>query len=777
MAAAEGGFLEAVDILIDYGADINAKTSKNRWTPLMYAAVGNKINVAKKLLDSNANSKLTDHTKMTAANLAEEYDHPDMVKLLNSHVKAPDELRSNTSGNSADDSSGSFRLKEPGGRAAGSRPQLVVPTTARNASVATWVVDDVYNWAKENKLDEEFFRTNDVDGAFLIEFDDSILVEMGLTSRVKRLRIITKLKKLKAGQETPSTPGPSSSGVGGMSGGYDLPADTSVDLRFNHIRMLGRGSFGVTSLVEDKTTKELFALKELACVTQADANVAMREAVTMLTYRSHALVQCYDVFLGRTSYGESCVNIVMEFCDQGDLNDVLKKHKEVSLENAERWLTSILEGLEFIHGEGIIHRDLKPGNVLMTGDPPKAKLGDFGLARESTATLKSVAGTVAYMAPEVFHGKYDTPVDIWSLGAMMIEVSARVKLSQPFTNIEEVRASLAKIPARFGDEFVNKIFMMLCMDAEARPTAAELLRGMDVDLHDSSAISSRPGRRKSTVAQPLNFIADTMEFPIDFQQSQSGNHAEVSEVADHGTVWARIEKSGGTNLQLRQFYEISSAVMVRTMQRMLQFTSKSHEFNKKWNGPAGLKVPPNSAELAWRTAVSRRFLTIYPAISSAEVDQPFYLGFYAADDEATARRIVNGKMLIPKVQGEFGQGVNVSLDARSVLELHGKQFPGVEAIPLVLCLLMLGSHFPVVETPGGDGGLDKAGMIANADSHVALATPVEGAGFGASGGTRLRPVTQEECSEGPMPPTTFGQVVLSEASQVLPIGYAMMSPL
>jgi serine/threonine protein kinase len=284
----------------------------------------------------------------------------------------------------------------------------------------------------------------------------------------------------------------------------------------------------------------------------------------------------------------------MEFCDQGDLNDVLKKHKEVSLEDAERWLYSILEGLAYIHGEGIIHRDLKPGNVLMTGDPPKAKLGDFGLARESTATLKSVAGTVAYMAPEVFHGKYDTPVDMWSLGAMMIEVSARVKLSQPFTNVDEVRASLAKIPARFGDEFIGKIFGMLSMDAEARPTAAELLRG--TESHDSGPIHRSANRRKSSAPPPLNFIAETMGFGIDFEPSQSGSHVEVSEVVDHGTLWAKIEKSGGTNAQLRQSYSMRSALMFRTMQRMLQFTTKSYEIREQWDGPAGMKVSPNSAE-------------------------------------------------------------------------------------------------------------------------------------------------------------------------------------
>lgn len=483
MAAAESGFLGAVEVLLGYGADINAKaTCKNRWTPLMYAVVGNRVDVTTKLLKEKADTSITDFEQMTAAKLAEEYDLPNMVNLLESHANLP--FVETEEASAPSDSSGSFSASRGGSFKVDKRPhqsqtrKASLPmnlTPTRANSMAAWDVDDVCNWAAENKLDEDFFRTNDVDGAFLIEFDDSILVEMGLTSRVKRLRIITKLKRVKKeSQETQSTPG--SKEGSGMGGGYSTMAgDAGVDMRFNHIRMLGRGSFGVTSLVEDKTTKKLFALKELACVTQADANVAMREAVTMLTYRNNAVVQCYDVFLGRSAYGESCVNIVMEFCDQGDLNDVLKKHQEVSLEDAERWLYSILEGLAFIHGEGIIHRDLKPGNVLMTGDPPKAKLGDFGLARESTATLKSVAGTVAYMAPEVFLGKYDTPVDMWSLGAMMIEVSARVKLSQPFTNVDEVKASLAKIPARFGDEFIDKVFRMLSMDPAARPTAVELL--------------------------------------------------------------------------------------------------------------------------------------------------------------------------------------------------------------------------------------------------------------------------------------------------------------
>ncbi|WFR65915.1 PASTA domain-containing protein [Curtobacterium flaccumfaciens] len=72
-----------------------------------------------------------------------------------------------------------------------------------------------------------------------------------------------------------------------------------------------------------------------------------------------------------------------------------------------------------------MHRDLKPENVLLADDG-RIKLGDFGLARATTAntaTGAALLGTIAYLSPElVTRGAADSRSDIYALGIMLYEM-------------------------------------------------------------------------------------------------------------------------------------------------------------------------------------------------------------------------------------------------------------------------------------------------------------------------------------------------------------------
>ena len=61
----------------------------------------------------------------------------------------------------------------------------------------------------------------------------------------------------------------------------------------------------------------------------------------------------------------------------------------------------MLDGLEYLHSKNISHRDLKPQNLLLdkNGD---LKISDFGLSTMSI-TSKTIVGTQAFMAPELFY--------------------------------------------------------------------------------------------------------------------------------------------------------------------------------------------------------------------------------------------------------------------------------------------------------------------------------------------------------------------------------------
>jgi len=87
----------------------------------------------------------------------------------------------------------------------------------------------------------------------------------------------------------------------------------------------------------------------------------------------------------------------------------------------------MLDGTEHCHNKGIIHRDLKPENILIDKDFT-LKIADFGLAAPIIGTdgegnLNTKTGTIPFMAPEIYSGKYDgTPVDIFALGVILIVI-------------------------------------------------------------------------------------------------------------------------------------------------------------------------------------------------------------------------------------------------------------------------------------------------------------------------------------------------------------------
>lgn len=91
----------------------------------------------------------------------------------------------------------------------------------------------------------------------------------------------------------------------------------------------------------------------------------------------------------------------------------------------------LAEGLAAAHGVGIMHRDIKPSNVLLSwaGQP---MLLDFNLSTEGGPKAERVAGTLAYMAPELMEAMqssrgrpsqpFDPRADIYSLGALLYQL-------------------------------------------------------------------------------------------------------------------------------------------------------------------------------------------------------------------------------------------------------------------------------------------------------------------------------------------------------------------
>nr|XP_055071225.1 mitogen-activated protein kinase kinase kinase 13 [Misgurnus anguillicaudatus]XP_055071226.1 mitogen-activated protein kinase kinase kinase 13 [Misgurnus anguillicaudatus]XP_055071227.1 mitogen-activated protein kinase kinase kinase 13 [Misgurnus anguillicaudatus] len=119
-----------------------------------------------------------------------------------------------------------------------------------------------------------------------------------------------------------------------------------------------------------------------------------------------------------------CYCIIMEYCAQGQLYEVLRAGRKISPQLLVDWASGIASGMNYLHLHKIIHRDLKSPNVLVT-QCDTVKISDFGTSKELSdkSTKMSFAGTVAWMAPEVIRNEpVSEKVDIWSFGVVLWEL-------------------------------------------------------------------------------------------------------------------------------------------------------------------------------------------------------------------------------------------------------------------------------------------------------------------------------------------------------------------
>lgn len=124
--------------------------------------------------------------------------------------------------------------------------------------------------------------------------------------------------------------------------------------------------------------------------------------------------------------------LTMEYIDGEDLRSLLLRIGRLPSTKALEVARQLCAGLAAAHDRGVLHRDLKPANVMIDGRG-KARIADFGLAVETGpgSSLADAAGTLAYMAPEIFEHKPPTvQSDRYAFGLILYETYTG---KRPFT--------------------------------------------------------------------------------------------------------------------------------------------------------------------------------------------------------------------------------------------------------------------------------------------------------------------------------------------------------
>lgn len=190
--------------------------------------------------------------------------------------------------------------------------------------------------------------------------------------------------------------------------------------------LIGSGGMANVYKAYDNMLGRTVALKVLKAEHRGDMEFVRRferEARAVLTLSHENIVRSYAVGEdGDISY------IVLEYVEGSTLKELIKSDGPISPKVAVSITAQVLDALAHAHESGIIHRDVKPQNVIIT-PRGKAKLTDFGIARDVAATTRTYAGSnvvmgsVHYISPEQARGDDVTAAsDIYSCAIMLFEM-------------------------------------------------------------------------------------------------------------------------------------------------------------------------------------------------------------------------------------------------------------------------------------------------------------------------------------------------------------------
>jgi len=250
----------------------------------------------------------------------------------------------------------------------------------------------------------------------------------------------------------------------------ELP-EGSLLADYRIIRKIGQGGMGAVYEAEHIKLRNRVAIKKLHSHLSESAEVQgrfRREVHASGAISNPHIVQAYDA---RVVDGE--VILILELLRGGDLRQILKWKKTLSIGAACEIARQVALGLDHLDRHGVVHRDIKPSNLFLNLEWNaeenierfEVKLLDLGLARlRPTAADQSltgdgqIIGTEDYIAPEQIRGgEVDIRADLYSLGCSLFYLIAG---RSPFHHVKgtylKLHAHLYEAPPRLG-AFVNDV--------------------------------------------------------------------------------------------------------------------------------------------------------------------------------------------------------------------------------------------------------------------------------------------------------------------------------
>ncbi|CAN6720620.1 unnamed protein product [Malus baccata var. baccata] len=284
--------------------------------------------------------------------------------------------------------------------------------------------------------------------------------------------------------------------------------------RYEIVKDIGSGNFGVARLARDKLTRELFAVKFIERGHKIDEHV-QREIMNHRSLKHPNIVRFKEVLLTPTHLA-----IVMEYAAGGEL------------------FGRICSAGRFSEDEQICHRDLKLENTLLDGSPaPRVKICDFGYSKSLLHSQpKSTVGTPAYIAPEVLSKKqYDGKIaDVWSCGVTLYVMMVG---AYPFEDPEDprnFRKTIGRILSvqyavpdyvRISIECRHLVSRIFVENPEKRITIPEIknhpwfLKNLPVEMMEGGSWQCKDINYPSQSVEEVMFIIQEARKPVSVQNA------------------------------------------------------------------------------------------------------------------------------------------------------------------------------------------------------------------------------------------------------------------
>ena len=246
---------------------------------------------------------------------------------------------------------------------------------------------------------------------------------------------------------------------------------------------IGQGMSGKVYKARHKEENRFYAIKKLNFnEINEKERIAIQDEVNLLKQLKHPNIVTYkDSFFD----SDNCLNIVMVFCELGDMYTKIHKQKGEYFpeEQILLWLAQLCLALSYIHDKQILHRDIKTQNIFIQNEHT-IRIGDFGIAKgynQNQDLGGSLIGTPLYMAPEVYNSskKYSFRSDIWSLGCCIFEMcnlkNAFEAKSWNAVFVKVNKGQRAPLNNKYSIDMKNLVDSMLSINGKNRPTIASIL--------------------------------------------------------------------------------------------------------------------------------------------------------------------------------------------------------------------------------------------------------------------------------------------------------------